>query len=157
MSDRTTTVASREVRPEPRKIEPAEEVGTAQASSAERMDRSEAGVHPMVAKIAIGATVWFLAVTWLFFAWGRQIDFLLAIVILFFIFFIGLFLLAAFYSVKDPRWPVREMSFREFLSSDIRIGSGTMRGRDVAIQIATIPVALAVAGTLIGLAWVIFG
>jgi hypothetical protein len=32
-----------------------------------------------------------------------------------------------------------------------------MRGRDVLIQIATIPVALALAATLIGLAWVIFG
>ena len=49
------------------------------------------------------------------------------------------------------------MSFRKFLGSDVRIGSGTMRGRDVLIQIATIPVALALAATLIGLAWVIFG
>jgi hypothetical protein len=72
-------------------------------------------------------------------------------------FFIGLFLLTASYSVNDPRWPVRETSFREFLDSDVRIGSGTMRGRDVLIEIATMPIALALAGTLIGLAWVIFG
>jgi hypothetical protein len=121
------------------------------------MEESETGVHPMAVKIAIGATIWFLAVTWLSFAWVRETDFVLAVVILFFAFFIGLFLLTASYSVKDERWPVRETSFREFLSSDVPIGSGTMRGRDVLIEIATIPIALALAGTLIGLAWVVFG
>jgi hypothetical protein len=157
MSDRTTTLSHHNAPPDAEHAEAMSSPGAPESSSAKRMDKSEAGVHPMVAKIAIGATVWFLAVTWLFFAWGRQIDFLIAIVILFFAFFIGLFLLTASYSVRDKRWPVREMSFREFLRSDVRIGSGTMRGRDVAIQIATIPVALALAGTLIGLAWVIFG
>jgi hypothetical protein len=137
--------------------EPTQLAGAAEAGSAKRMEAAEAGVHPMVAKIAIGAAIWFLVATWLFFAWGRQVDFLIAIVILFFVFFLGLFLLTASFSAKDPRWPVRETSFRNFLGSDVRIGSGTMRGRDVVIQIATIPVALALAATLIGLAWVIFG
>jgi hypothetical protein len=49
------------------------------------------------------------------------------------------------------------MSFREFLSSDVGIGSGTMSGRDVLLEVALIPVALAFAATLIGLAWVLFG
>ena len=131
--------------------------GAPEASSAKRMQAAEAGVHPMAAKIAIGAIVWFLGVTWLSFAWGQEVDFVLVIVMLFFAFFLGLFLLTASFSAKDPRWPVREMSLRKFLGSDVRIGSGTMRGRDVLIQIATIPVALALAATLIGLAWVIFG
>jgi hypothetical protein len=96
-------------------------------------------------------------VTWLSFGWGRETDFVLAVVILFFAFFIGLFLLTASYSVKDKRWPVRETSLQEFLDSEVGIGGGTMRGRDVLIQIAMIPVALALAGTLIGLAWVIYG
>jgi hypothetical protein len=46
---------------------------------------------------------------------------------------------------------------REFLGSQVKIGSGTMSGRDVLIETALIPVALAFAATLIGLAWVIFG
>ena len=82
---------------------------------------------------------------------------MLVIVMLFFAFFIGLFLLTASFSANDPRWPVRETSFRKFLGSDVGVGSGTMRGRDVLIQIALLPVALALAATLIGLAWVIFG
>jgi hypothetical protein len=157
MSDRTARFADRDARPETHEAEATGTVEAPEASSAERMQVSETGVHPVAAKVAIGAAVWFLVVTWLSFAWGGEIDFLLAIVILFFAFFIGLFLLTASYSVNDPRWPVRETSFREFLDSDVRIGSGTMRGRDVLIEIATMPIALALAGTLIGLAWVIFG
>jgi len=127
------------------------------AGSAESMKASEAGVHPIITKIAIGAAVWFLAVTWLAFAWGGETDFLLAIVILFFAMFFTLFLLTASYSVKDARWPVRDTSFHEFLGSEIGISGGTMSGRDVLFETALIPVALAFAATLIGLAWVIFG
>ena len=117
----------------------------------------EAGVHPIVIKIAIGAVLWFLAVTWLAFAGSVETDFLLVIVTLFFGFFLGLFLLTASHTVKDPRWPVRETSLRTFLTSEVGIGSGTMSGRDVLIEIALVPVALAFAATLIGLAWMIFG
>jgi hypothetical protein len=78
-------------------------------------------------------------------------------VTLFFATFFTLFLFTASYSTHDPRWPARDTSFREFLESRVGIGGGTMRGRDVLIQIALIPVALAFAATLIGLAWVIFG
>jgi hypothetical protein len=121
------------------------------------MQAGETGVHSAVAKVALAATIWFLLVTWLSFAWGRETDFVLVVVILFFAFFLGLFLLAASFSAKDVRWPVRETNFREFLGSDIRIGSGTLPGREVLIQIALLPVALALAATFIGLAWVIFG
>jgi hypothetical protein len=119
--------------------------------------RGDAGVHPIVAKIAIAAVLWFLAVTWLSFASNGEIDYLLAIVTMFFAIFFTLFLLTASYSTHDPRWPSRDTSFREFLESRVGIGGGTMRGRDVLIEIALIPVALAFAATLIGLAWVIFG
>jgi hypothetical protein len=121
------------------------------------MQASETGVHPAAAKVAIGATIWFLLVTWLAFAWSRETDFVLVVVILFFAFFLGLFLLTASLSAKDARWPVRDTNFREFLGSDIRIGNGTLPGREVFIQIALLPVALALAATLIGLAWVMFG
>jgi hypothetical protein len=118
---------------------------------------AETGVHPIVIKIAAGAAVWFVATSWLAFAWGPEIDYLLVIVTLFFAIFFTLFLLTASFSVHDARWPVRRTSFREFLDSNIRIGRGTMSGREVLIEIALIPVALALGATLIGLAWVIFG
>ena len=88
---------------------------------------------------------------------GPEIDYLLVIVTLFFAIFLTLFLLTASFSLHNSRWPVRHTSFREFLKSNVRIGRGTMSGREVLIEIALIPVVLAFGATLIGLAWVIFG
>jgi hypothetical protein len=114
----------------------------------------ETGVHPSVVKIILGATAWFLIVTWMSFAWGGEVDLNLTIAILFFIFFLGLFLFTASYSFNDPRWHLRETSFREFLDSDVGTATGRMRGRDVLIEIATVPVSLALAATVIGVIWV---
>ena len=48
----------------------------------------------------------------------------------------------------------RSMStIRKFLKDEVSIDSYTMRGRDVLIYIALLPVTLAVGGTLIGLVW----
>jgi hypothetical protein len=46
---------------------------------------------------------------------------------------------------------------REFLTNEVAVGSGKMSGHDVLIETTLLPVALAFAATLIGLAWVIFG
>ena len=114
-------------------------------------------MHPIAVETALAAALWFIAVVWVAFAAGPEIDYLLVIVTLFFMMFFTLFLLTASYSVKDPRWPSRTMRLREFLRSKVAIGSSTMSGRDVLIETALIPVALPFAATLIGLAWVIFG
>jgi hypothetical protein len=148
MSDRITRAISPPQLPHPEE---------SQEKSQPRQTAPEAGVHPIVIKIAAGAAVWFVVTSWLAFAWGPEIDYLLVIVSLFFAIFFTLFFLTASFSVHDARWPVRRTSFREFLNSNIRIDRGTMRGREVLIEIALIPVALAFGATLIGLAWVIFG
>ena len=131
--------------------------GEPEASSAEGAEATEVGVHPIAVETALAAALWFIAVVWVVFAAGPEIDYLPVIVTLFFMMFFTLFLLTASYSVKDPRWPSRTMRLREFLRSKVAIGSSTMSGRDVLIETALIPVALAFAATLIGLAWVIFG
>jgi hypothetical protein len=115
------------------------------------------GVHPVVFKIAIGAVLWFLIVVWTAFAGKGGIDFYLTIVTLFCALFVSLFVLVASFTTADSRWPGRPTSFRKFLDSDVGIGSETMHGRDVLIEIALMPVVLAFAATLIGLAWMIFG
>jgi hypothetical protein len=132
-------------------------VGEPEASSAKRAEASEPGVHPIAVQTAIAAALWFVAVVWLAFAAGPEIDYLLVIVTLFFVMFFVLFMLTASYSLKDPRWPSRSMHLREFLGSEISVGGGKMSGRDVLIETALIPVSLAFAATLIDLAWVIFG
>jgi len=131
--------------------------GRAIRQADESREASEAGVHPIVVKIAIGAVLWFLAVVWIAFAGNGGVELDLTIVTLFFAIFFTLFLLVASYSVGDPRWPARQTSLREFLDSNVGIATGDERGRDVLIEIALVPVALAFAATLIGLAWVIFG
>lgn len=72
------------------------------ASSAESAEATEAGVHPIAVETAIAAALWFIAVVWVAFAAGPEIDYLLVIVTLFFMMFFTLFLLTASYSVKDP-------------------------------------------------------
>jgi len=55
--------------------------------------------------------------------------------------------------VKDPRWLQHRVNFQKFLRSDVPTYTGKMRGRDALIEITLIPVALAFAATIIGLAW----
>jgi hypothetical protein len=126
-------------------------------SISKRVKRKTAGIHPMVFEIAIGAVLWFLAVMWIAFSGKEGIDLDLAIVTLFCAMFISLFLLVASFARGDSRWPTRQTSFRTFLDSDVGVGSGTLPGREVLIEIASVPVVLALAATLIGLAWMIFG
>jgi hypothetical protein len=111
------------------------------------------GVHPAVIKIAMSAVVWFLAVAWLDFSGGPEVDLNLAVVTGFFVMFFTLFLLAASMVIDDPRWRQPRVRFAEFLKDQIPIDRGTMRGRDVLIHIALLPVCLAAAATLIGLVW----
>jgi hypothetical protein len=62
----------------------------------------EAGVHPIVVKIAIGAVLWFLAITWLAFAGSGGVDWDLTVVTLFFAVFFTLFL-----CWHPSAWPIR--------------------------------------------------
>src|SRR5215813_4275938 len=70
-----------------------------QQTSQPQQTAAETGVHPIVIKIAVGAAVWFVVTSWLAFAWGPEIDYLLVIVTLFFAIFFTLFLLTASFSV----------------------------------------------------------
>ena len=69
-------------------------------------------------------------------------------------FFFGLLLLTASYAVRDPRWHLRDASFRDFLESPVGTTTGTMRGRDALIEILVMPIALALAATAIALVWI---
>jgi hypothetical protein len=136
----------------------AHKYGVAMSNSASKRVTAQAtGIHPMVFEIAIGAVLWFLAVTWIAFAGKGGIDLDLAVVTLFCTIFVSLFLLVASVNERDSRWPTKQTTLRTFLDSDVQIGSGTMRGRSVLIEIALIPVTLAFAATLIGLVWMILG
>jgi hypothetical protein len=128
------------------------------ASTASRQVTGQAaGIHPIVFEIAIGAVLWFLVVVWTAFGGNGGIDLDLAIVTVFCAIFVSLFVLVASLTTGDRRWPARQTSFSAFLDSDVAIAGELMRGRDVLIEIALVPVVLAFAATLIGLAWMIVG
>jgi hypothetical protein len=109
------------------------------------------GVHPAVIKIALSAVAWFLAVAWLDFSGGPEVDLVLAVVTGFFIMFFTLILLTASMVINDPRWKQPKARFSEFLNDKVPIDGSTMRGRDVLVHVALLPVCLAIAATLIGL------
>jgi len=111
------------------------------------------GVHPAVIKIALSAVAWFLAVAWLDFSGGPEVDLVLAVVTGLFIMFFTLFLLTASMGINDPRWKQPKARFSEFINDEVPIDGGTMRCRDVLIHVALLPVCLAIATTLIGLVW----
>jgi hypothetical protein len=137
---------------------PNEISGSSEAGQAPAGSRKPASVHPVAIEIGLAATLWYLAMAWLSFAWGRGIDLDLAVVSLFFVMFFTLFLTTASRAVHDKRWLLRQESFAAFLHDDnIAVDRGKMSGRDVLIEVTLIPVALAFAATLIGLAWMIFG
>jgi hypothetical protein len=117
--------------------------------------KRETSVHPIVVEIAVAAAIWFVAVTWLDFARGPGVDLDLAVVTLFFVIFFALFLLTATYGRDDPRWHLPATSFHAFLRARVGTATGPMRGTDVLLEIALVPVSLALAATLIGLVWVV--
>jgi len=116
--------------------------------------QAQTGVHPVAIEIALAAALWFIAVTWVSFARGPEVDWDLVVVTLFFMFFFALFLFTASHALNDPRWRQRKTNFREFLDSEVGTATGPMKGREVLIEIAVIPVSLAFAATLIGVIWI---
>jgi hypothetical protein len=116
--------------------------------------KAQTSVHPAVIEIALAAALWFIAVTWVSFAGAGGIDWILVVVTLFFAFFFALFLFTASYGLKDARWRQRNTTLREFLDSEVGTATGPVSGREVLLEIAVMPVSLALAATVIGLIWV---
>ena len=132
-----------------------DKTGAPQIEAGETDLQPEVRLHPVAVEIGIGAALWFVAMAWLDFARDGEIDYLLAIVTLFFVMFFTLFLLTASYSAHDPRWPSRDTSFREFLRSSFGDGDWQhARTRGVDRDRAAPGLALAFAATLIGSCWV---
>ena len=91
------------------------------------MRKAETGVHPIAIEVAPAAALSFLAVTWVSFARGGEVDWDLVIVTLLFI------LRTPEHRdlwIEDARWRQRDTSFREFLDSEVGTATGQMRGRD---------------------------
>src|SRR5262249_62274065 len=110
----------------------------------------------IVIKTAIAAALWFIAVVWLAFP-GPEISYLRVIVTLFFVMFFVLFLLTVFYCVAALAFAYAALTRIPRQRDQHRRRQDERTRRSHRNETAVIPVSLAFAATLIGLAWVIFG
>jgi hypothetical protein len=69
---------------------------------------AQTDVHPVAIEVALAAALWFIAVTWVSFARGAEVDWDLVVVTLFFIFFFALFLFTASHALKDSLAPAQD-------------------------------------------------
>ncbi|MGM0559639.1 MAG: hypothetical protein ACQETX_01045 [Pseudomonadota bacterium] len=103
-------------------------------------------LHGGVYKVVIGAWLWLLLVFWAAFGFERESAYLLAIATgLFFVFF-GIS--ALLMGMQRDYETVRE-SFSRYLQHRFETQSGSISGWGSLVQVAIIPVALALAGTLL--------
>jgi type IV secretory pathway VirB2 component (pilin) len=99
----------------------------------------------------VGAFVWMLLAAWIAFGTAREADFTLAFATLLFLIF---FAILAFISVTARRhMAAQEETLAHFLHSEVDTATGPLTGRAAWIEIAVIPVALALAATLIGMVY----
>lgn len=99
------------------------------------------------------AFVWMLLAAWIAFGTAREADFTLAFASLLFFIFLGLPVLISITARHHMTAP-RE-TLEHFLDADVDTATGPLPGRAVWIEIAVIPVALALAATLIGIVYML--
>jgi hypothetical protein len=105
-------------------------------------------VHPGAIAIALAAAAYFVIACWVTFA-GGEASLVLAVVTLILAVMFGLLAYGSALSrnVESDRRLTR--SFREFLKGDVDIETGRISGRAALLQIAAMPIILALGGTLI--------
>jgi hypothetical protein len=111
-------------------------------------------LHPKVYASLLISTVVFVIASWLAFCPDGETDYLLLIVGLVFAAFTALPALIFLAGRRAARagGMRRQQTLEQFMETRIETGSGTQTGRQAWLQIAIIPLCLAVAAILIGLA-----
>lgn len=107
-------------------------------------------IHPIALCIPVAATAWFVVVAWCAFG-GGETSLVLAVITLFFLIFLGLFVGGAAMGRDVTPERARNRTFQEFLAGDVDIGSGRITGREALWQIAVMPVGLVCGFTIIAM------
>jgi hypothetical protein len=104
-----------------------------------------------VYKTVLAGFVWMLLAAWVAFGTAREADFTLGFAsLLFFVFFAILVFLSV---TARHHMTAPEKQLSDFLHSDVDTATGPLTGRAAWIEIAVIPVSLALAATLIGMVY----
>jgi len=114
-------------------------------------------VHWGVIAMALIAAIWFvLAMVTLYASGDGGSDYLLWIVAGFALIFFALTLGLARWAADDTRWRrTDEPPLSDFVEDNVAIATGVIAAREAMIQLLTLPVALAVGGTLIGIVFLV--
>jgi hypothetical protein len=119
-------------------------------------DGAAHGVHPVAIVAATVASVWFVIAMAISFSGTIEADYLLAVVVGFSAIFFTLVLsLAAYAAAHTREGGAPDDSFDEFLGEEVAIDRGSISGREAMVQLLTLPVALALGGTAIGLVFLL--
>jgi hypothetical protein len=105
-------------------------------------------VHPGAITIALAAAAYFVIACWVTFA-GGEASLVLAVVTLTLALMLGLLAFGGALSRNLEPHRRSTRSFGEFLNGDVDIETGRITGRAALLQIAAMPVILALGGTLI--------
>ncbi len=106
-----------------------------------------------VYRSVIAAFAWMILVSWITFGTNREADYTLALASVLMVVFLAipvLIYVTASHHMKGP-----QETLDHFLSTPVETATGSMSGAQAWIEIAIIPVALALAATLIGLVYIL--
>jgi hypothetical protein len=108
------------------------------------------GVHPMVIRLAVGATIWTVAAVWILFSHSYYGILLFSVIS----FLVTMFLMLPWVLSRIAREtdnPEKHTTFNEWRSGEFDTASGPMKASEAAVMILLIPMAVAVGMTAIGL------
>ena len=107
-------------------------------------------IHPLAVALPLAAVAWFVFVSWAAFA-GGETSLILAVITFLALIFFGLLVGGAAMGRDLTPERAHRRSFRAFVEGDVDIATGHVSGREALLQIATMPVALALGSTVIAL------
>lgn len=110
-------------------------------------------VHYAAIGTGIAAYTWLVFVAWLIFGHEGEARLPLAIVTVISIMYLGLLAGGGWYSWDVTPERSKARTFGEFLDGPVETATGTISGREAYLQIALMPVALAIGGTIIASIW----
>jgi hypothetical protein len=150
--DRRTEVLAERIRRD-REREHVPPEGLAAADIKRDPDAPTVGVHWGVLAVALVAAIWFVLAMVFLFASGEAVsDYLLFIVGGFAVVFFALTLGLGRWAADDPRWCRRKgRRFADFVEGNVAISTGAIAGKEAMTQLLTLPVALAIGATVIGI------
>jgi hypothetical protein len=105
-------------------------------------------VHPAIRRIALGLIIWTVGAVWVLFSHSYYGPLLYGVVTL----LVGLFVILPMILFRiGRRGTERSPSFADWLHGQLDTASGPIDGRDAAIMILLVPMAVAVGMTALGL------